>query len=168
MIFLTVGHQMPFDRLVAAVDDWVEESGRLDVFAQIGSARYAPRNFASVATLSPQDFARNVAEASGIVAHAGTGTIIAALRQGRPLLVLPRRATLGETRNEHQLATADYFEKAGYLMAVRETADLAPALERLESFRPSATLVGAASPELLHRLRGFAFGTDEPGTRRSR
>jgi UDP-N-acetylglucosamine transferase subunit ALG13 len=159
VIFLTVGHQMPFDRLVAAVDDWVEESGRLDVFAQIGSGSYAPRNFASVATLSPADFAQHVADASGIVAHAGTGTIIAALRRQTPLLVLPRRASLGETRNDHQLATADYFEKAGYLMAVRETADLAPALERLESFQPSATIQGAASPELLHRLREFAFGT---------
>ena len=69
------------------------------------------------------------------------------------------QASLAETRNDHQLATADYFEKAGYLMAVRETADLAPALERLESFQPSATIEGAASPELLHRLREFAFGT---------
>ena len=163
MIFVTVGHQMPFDRLVRAVDVWAEETGRIDLFAQIGSTSYSPESFASVAAMSPASFHRCVEEASGIVAHAGTGTIIAALRLRKPLLVLPRRASLGETRNEHQLATADYFEKAGYLMAVRDEADLAPALEQLEAFRPSATIEGAASPELLHRLRAFAFPADGRG-----
>jgi hypothetical protein len=33
------------------------------------------------------------------------GTIISALGQGKPILVMPRRARLGEQRNDHQFAT---------------------------------------------------------------
>ena len=43
--------------------------------------------------------------AAAIVAHAGMGTILTALETGKRLLVMPRRAALGEHRNDHQLAT---------------------------------------------------------------
>lgn len=36
MIFVTVGHQTPFDRLIRLVDRWAEENMRHDLFAQIG------------------------------------------------------------------------------------------------------------------------------------
>lgn len=41
-----------------------------------------------------------------IVAHAGMGTIISAMTKGKPIIVFPRIAALGEHRNEHQLATS--------------------------------------------------------------
>ncbi len=37
MIFVTVGEQLPFDRLVRAVDEWAAASGK-EVFAQIGNS----------------------------------------------------------------------------------------------------------------------------------
>ena len=36
MIFVTVGTDSPFDRLMQVVDEWAAASGRTDVFAQIG------------------------------------------------------------------------------------------------------------------------------------
>jgi UDP-N-acetylglucosamine transferase subunit ALG13 len=49
MIFLTVGTQFPFDRLVRAVDE-AFDNGAIDeeVFAQIGETSYRPRNFEQV------------------------------------------------------------------------------------------------------------------------
>ena len=108
MIFLTVGTQLPFDRLVAAVDAWAARNPGVGVFGQIadpGPAGYRPKNFDWVADLDPAAFDARFRAAGCIVAHAGMGTIIGALGQAKPLLVMPRRAHLGEQRNDHQFAT---------------------------------------------------------------
>ena len=53
MIFVTVGHQMPFDRLIAAVDAWAGARGRSDVFAQIGTTSLRPASFNAATTFDP-------------------------------------------------------------------------------------------------------------------
>ena len=90
MIFVTVGHQMPFDRLIRAMDEWAGARARRDVFAQIGRSDFQPKHIRTAPFLAPEDFERSMDEAAAVVAHAGTGTIIAALQRGKPLLVLPR------------------------------------------------------------------------------
>ena len=110
MIFVTVGAQMPFDRLVKAVDQWAASQGRGDV-AQIGSTDYRPSAIQWTRFLDPEKFKHRFETAKVVVAHAGTGSIITALQLGKPILVMPRRANLRETRNDHQVATADRFRR---------------------------------------------------------
>jgi UDP-N-acetylglucosamine transferase subunit ALG13 len=155
VIFVTVGHQMPFDRLIRAVDAWAARAGRADLFAQVGQSQLRPAVFPAQAFLEPDAFQRAMAEAGAIVAHAGTGTIIAALRLGKPLLVLPRRAALGETRNDHQLATARHFASRGLIRAAMNESDLDGELQAIEQFRPAMRLGGGASPELIRCIREF-------------
>ena len=161
MIFLTVGHQMPFDRLVRIVDEWARVSGRGDIFAQIGDGEYWPSWFQAVPFLTPQQFQQRIAGASGVIGHAGTGTIIAALQLRKALLVLPRLAALGETRNDHQVATARYFAERGHILAGYSESEFASLLEGFESFRPSTTLDELGSPQLIRRIRNFALGDAE-------
>jgi UDP-N-acetylglucosamine transferase subunit ALG13 len=158
VIFVTVGHQMPFDRLVKAVDAWAEREGRADLFAQIGEGDYWPSYFPAAPFLTPEQFRQRMNEADGIVAHAGTGTIIAALQLGKPLLVLPRRADLNETRNDHQFATAAHFRKNGSILVAETETELAAKLSDLEEFRPEIRLGDSASPELITHVRSFVFG----------
>ena len=155
MIFVTVGHQMPFDRLVRAMDAWAEQAGRSDCFAQIGDGAYAPRRFPSARFLAPQQFRDHMANARAIVAHAGTGTILSALQLGKPILVLPRRSDLGETRNDHQVATAKHFAAAGHVLAAYDEGALVARMADLEQQRPGPLLGGSASPELLAAIRTF-------------
>ena len=157
MIFVTVGHQMPFDRLIRAVDEWAQTNARTDVFAQVGRGAYQPQNIQAMAFLSPEEFDQKMNEASAVVAHAGTGTIIAALQRGKPLLVMPRQSRLGETRNDHQIPTARHFAGAGYLLAANDETQLPQRICDLEKFTPRATIRGTASPELIGRLRRFIF-----------
>ena len=82
MIFVTVGTQIPFDRLVRTVDEWAGRTGRADVFAQIGDSRFAPRHLEAVPSLSPDEFEARFAAADVVVAHAGMGTILGALEFG--------------------------------------------------------------------------------------
>jgi UDP-N-acetylglucosamine transferase subunit ALG13 len=158
MIFVTVGHQMPFDRLIRAMDEWATTEARTDVFAQVGRSAYQPRAIRATQFLSPAEFERWMDEASAVVAHAGTGTIIAALQRGKPLLVLPRLAKHGETRNDHQIPTARHFADAGLVLAANDELELPARLRELKAFRPRGTIAGSASPELIERLRAFVFG----------
>ena len=158
MIFVTVGGQLPFDRLVRAVDEWAGARGRTDAFAQIGRGAYRPRHLEWTELLGPAEFAQRARAASCIVAHAGMGTILTALEHGKPLVILPRRAALHEQRNDHQLATAERFRgRAGVRVALDER-ELAQALDELGELAPGERIGARASDELLARLRAFAAG----------
>jgi len=157
VIFITVGHQMPFDRLVTAMDAWAHAQHRSDVFAQIGETTSWPRYIQAVPFLTPAQFTTRMNEATCIVGHAGTGTIIAALQRGTPLLVVPRKSSLAETRNDHQFATADFFEREGYVLVARELDQLHAKLDMLPDFTPRSLDRAGADPRLIRRLRHFAF-----------
>jgi len=137
MIFLTVGTQFPFDRLVKAVDEIVSKNG-LDehIFAQVGTTTYRPRNFEAVSSLEKTLFDKHFSEADSIISHAGMGTIMMALESGKPLLVMPRLSKYGEVVNDHQLAIARKFEQLGYLLAAYGAEDVTEKMKQLKSFVP--------------------------------
>ena len=155
MIFVTVGAQMAFDRLVGAVDAWAGEVGRTDVFAQIGPSRLEPRNLEWTRFLPPPEFRVQLERADLVVAHAGMGSILSALEVPKPILVMPRRGSLRETRNDHQVATAERFrELAGVTVAMNE-AELALRLAGAAELRAGPALSRVAPPPLVGALRRF-------------
>ena len=113
MIFVTVGTQGQFDRLIRTVDEWAGLRGRTDVFAQTGPSDYRPEHIRSKPFIDPTEFRKHVESASLVIAHAGMGSIITALEFGKHIIVMPRRADLGEHRNDHQVATAKRFAATG-------------------------------------------------------
>jgi UDP-N-acetylglucosamine transferase subunit ALG13 len=158
LIFVTVGGQLPFERLVRAVDAWAASRGRSDVFVQTGGGAYQPEHARFAASLAPVDFRAALGEARAVVAHAGMGTILSALELGKPLLVLPRRARYHETRNDHQVETARRFAARGMLTAAFEEDELAGLLDRVES-QPTPERISRSAPApILARIRGYALG----------
>ena len=155
MIFVTVGAQMPFDRLVDTVDQWAERRGRGDVFAQIGPTDWRPRCIAWTQFLPPAEFRQRVASASAIVAHAGMGSILTSLELGKPILVMPRRGALRETRNDHQVATARQLADQGKVTAAFDEHELAWKLDELEAILAAERIAAEASPTLLDAIRFF-------------
>jgi UDP-N-acetylglucosamine transferase subunit ALG13 len=153
VIFVTVGTDMPFNRLVRVVDDWSLATGRQDVFAQIGETDWHPEHIAWSRFLQPPEFARRFAEAEVVVAHAGMGTILSALQWGKPILVMPRRASLGEQRNEHQLATARRLVELGKINVAMDETELLAMLDSLGQLRPRETIGAYASDSLITALR---------------
>lgn len=155
MIFVTVGTELPFDRLLRAVDEWAAETGRKDVFAQIGQAAWRPRFIPYAEFLSPAEFNERFVASSVIVAHAGMGTILSALRYQKPILVMPRRAALQEQRNDHQLATAKQLLALGKINVAMDESELRTQLQRLHEL-PVRSHTGAyASASLLAAIRDF-------------
>jgi len=137
MIFLTVGTQFPFDRLVKAIDEWVGSSKINEkIFAQIGNSTYRPKNFEAASELEKSLFDEYFNRADGIISHAGMGTITMAMERKKPLLVMPRLKKYGEVVNDHQVDIARKFEKLRYLLVAYQEADLPMKIEELKTFRP--------------------------------
>lgn len=123
MILLTLGTQLPFPRLVEALDTVAPDLDE-PVFGQIGDSPYRPRHFESVAFLAPQEFRARFDAARVIVGHAGIGTILSGLRAEKPLVLMARRAAQGEHRNDHQLATAAQLGRIPGIHVVEDAASL--------------------------------------------
>jgi UDP-N-acetylglucosamine transferase subunit ALG13 len=161
MIFVTVGNTDPFDRLIRAVDSWIQAREQtVQVFAQIGDGEYIPRHCEYARFLTPLQFQERFREAPFVLSHAGMGTIITALEYQKPLIILPKRAELGEQRNDHQLATARRFRRSATLRVADRETDLPALLEEL--IAATADNGGAttktdwpADPRLIEFVRDF-------------
>ena len=151
---------MPFDRMVQAVDQWAADNSRDDVCAQIGATAYVPKHIQWSATIDPGEFAQRIADADAVVAHAGTGTILTALEAGTPILVMPRRAALLETRNDHQVATAERFLEMGRVAVAMDEHELPGMLDQISNLKAGGVISSQASPELLQALADFVHQAD--------
>jgi len=138
MIFLTVGTQFSFDRLVKAVDEAVGKNGFSErFFAQIGQGcRYKPRNFDYVSSLQKKVFDEYFTQASAVVSHGGVGTIKMALEHNKPLLIMPRLKKYGEVVNDHQVDLARKFGTNGHVLVAYDEKELPEKLMKLKSFSP--------------------------------
>ena len=160
MIFVTVGGQLPFDRLVHTVDRWATQHPPAEVFAQIGNSNEPPTHIEWRKFLSPDEFEAKVREARVLVAHAGMGSILTAMELEKPIVVMPRRAHLGEHRNDHQSATvANLGGHAGITVADDEEA-LLRVLDDLDRLETPSHEPGAEYTRLLDFLRRTI---EEPG-----
>jgi UDP-N-acetylglucosamine transferase subunit ALG13 len=155
VIFVTVGSQMPFDRMIQAVDTWAGEAGRTDVVAQIGETDLRPRNIEWFERVGPAEFEQRCTDADLLIAHAGMGSILTALENGTPVLVMPRRGALRETRNDHQVATAAALSAQGRVMVAMDEVELVAALHNLGPLEASPTISAHATDELLAAVGDF-------------
>lgn len=111
MIFITVGTQLPFDRLLEYFDEWRTEVGYTGkVVAQIGEDSHFSSPLIEIfKTLSSEQYYYWFCQADGIVSHTGMGSILSCLDHDKRGVFLPRQYALGEHRNDHQLDTAQAF-----------------------------------------------------------
>jgi UDP-N-acetylglucosamine transferase subunit ALG13 len=118
MIFVTVGtNEQGFERLVEAA---ATLTGAESVIVQYGSARLtAPsegwRDYLSFAEMSAM-----MNEARCVVANAGVGSILLAHRSGKRPIVMPRRHTLGEAVDDHQVVLAERLSAQGLVTLVND------------------------------------------------
>ncbi|MGY3604070.1 MULTISPECIES: glycosyltransferase [unclassified Bradyrhizobium] len=155
MIFTTVGTQGRFDRLIRTVDEWAGAHGRADVFAQTGPSEYHAGHIRTERFIDATEFRERVEAADLVISHAGMGSIITALELGKRIIVMPRRASLGEHRNDHQLATAKRFAEQGRIIVAFTEQELVDRLDQLQVFHQTERLSAQASPRLISTIRTF-------------
>jgi len=137
VIFLTVGTQLGFDRLVRAVDHWCASRRQIEVFGQIGSSGYQPTHFPAVEWMDRAACTERLRASEAVVSHAGMGTIMQCQDEDKPLLVLPRRASLGECINQHQVSMARKLDRLGLIQVAYDEGELPDKLDCLLERSPT-------------------------------
>jgi UDP-N-acetylglucosamine transferase subunit ALG13 len=144
MIFVTVGTQLPFDRLIAAVDDLASEID-IDFVAQIGNSDYIPKNIQCECFFDPDDVDDYFYKANLVISHAGMGTIINCLRLKKTIIIFPRLKKFFEHRNDHQLDTVSSFKG---IKGVYVATDIYELKQLISNFDNLEKPVGLDNPEL--------------------
>lgn len=153
MIFVTVGTQLAFPRLIAAMDRFAATSDE-EVIAQTGTEDTAYSHLTVRPFMDPVSFDEAFTRARLVVAHAGIGSILSAKRHARPLIVMPRRLEFGEHRNDHQLATARALEDNPGLYVAWAEDDLFRLLGD-RSLTPPKDHLGPQHSALVEGISGF-------------
>lgn len=165
-VFAIAGTQLPFPRLMMALNDWAARRCDAAVLAQTGRdhARYS--HLSAVDFIDQRRFDACLAEADLVVAHAGMGTILSCAELGKPLVVMPRLASQAEHRNDHQADTARRMAHLSNVTVAGDAAELAAALDRLAETRATPGLRDrgseTAAQELVLALRGFIWDREAP------
>jgi UDP-N-acetylglucosamine transferase subunit ALG13 len=150
MIFVTVGtNEARFDRLLAAVAALEVDE---EIVIQHGhSSPLGPPNAIFVDFLPFDEMTAGIRRARIVITHAGVGSVMVALANGKRPVVVPRRKSFGEAVDDHQLQLGRRFGAAGLVTFV-ETVD---ALGDAVAQEQAAASVIPSSSSLSADLRRF-------------
>lgn len=163
MILLSVGTQLPFDRLVTALDRWAARADETEIIAQIGPATYQPSHLRSFDFMAHEDFKRLQKEARLMVSHAGMGSIITALELGTPIIIFARDHRLGEHRNGHQMATLQQFRDCPGVYVAETEDQLLSLLDNAASLVGAKRLTSGAPADFIQQLSAYIDTPCKPG-----
>jgi UDP-N-acetylglucosamine transferase subunit ALG13 len=122
MILVTVGASLfSYDRLMRAVETLSVDE---ELVVQHGPSALDRPDARCIPYLPLQDLAALVREARVVITHAGAGSILLALTNGKRPVVVPRLRKHGETVDDHQLDSARRFAKAGLVTVVEDMQQL--------------------------------------------
>lgn len=157
MIFVTTGTQEPFDRLIQAVDEIAYHLPDVTFNVQAFLHEYEPVNIKVSNFISPAEFDYNINNCKLIIGHAGMGTIISALVNSKPIIVMPRLLKYGEHRNEHQMATAKRMDQLGYIHVAYDEHELVAKVLDLwpDNLKCLHNVGSIASQELMDSIDSF-------------
>lgn len=131
-IFITLGSQkFQFNRLLKAVDELCEKKAVAaeDIFAQIGYSDYTPENYNYKKFLDREEFSVEMGKADIVITHGGTGAIIGAVKKGKKVIAVPRRAKYGEHVDDHQLQLVGQFKEMNLICECDDVEKIGGALE---------------------------------------
>lgn len=150
MILVTVGmHTAGFERLVRKMDE-VAAAINEEVIMQIGHTKYTPRN-AKYFDFTTVEQLKELCQKARVVVTHGAMTIIDALEQGTPVIVVPRLKRYNEVIDDHQLDFARELEREGKVIAVYDVDRLDKALKEVDLQPPELVM----NKTLANALKGY-------------
>lgn len=154
MIFVSVGtNEARFDRLLRAVAELPVDEPLL---IQHGHSVRVERPDAELVDFLPfEGMVEAIRSARVVVTHAGVGSVMVALANGKRPVVVPRRKSFAEAVDDHQLQLGRRFAQAGLVTFVEDPEGLAEALrgeQEAASIVPSASTLTADLSSFLDEM----------------
>ena len=152
-IFLSVGTQLPFDRLVKFAEEVFVK--RDDVYPtwQVGNGGYKPSEGMVYETMDRSLYTKVLEESDLLITHCGIGNIVTATSRGVSVICCPRMTHYGEHRNDHQLDTAEAISQS--IVIVNNAEELQKALdEKIKEIHsgPSRAVVNPINKNFMKSL----------------
>lgn len=151
MILCTVGtHNMPFDRLVTAMDEYAAITNET-VVIQLGCSNYLPKNAEYFQFTTYEHMQALHEKARVVVSHAAAGAIILAIKLDKQLVVVPRSSMYGEHFDDHQTQLAKALKDTGQAVYI-ENPTPASLRDAIEHIKQQGNLV-SGSPQLIKSIK---------------
>ena len=103
-----------------------------EIFAQIGTSKYKPKNYKYKDFISQEEFLEYVNKSDVVVSHGASGSIMKALNAGKKVIAVTRLAKYGEHIDNHQIQNNEAFGENKYVIPVYEMEDLEKAFKSIE------------------------------------
>ena len=134
MILVTLGTQKePFTRLL----DYIENSNIDDeIVVQAGHTKYKSDKMKIFDFVSYDDMKKYIETADFIITHAGTGSILMPLKQGKKVIACARLEKYGEHVDDHQKQIVEVFKDEGYILELDENVKLDSLTNKIKKFTP--------------------------------
>lgn len=158
-IFASAGSRFTMDRLFSGLDKVVNKHPAIRVKAQTGNSSYQSSVLEVIRHLSADKFEDAVRECDIFVSHAGMGNVLLAAQLNKPLIIMPRRVSLGEHINDHQIDTAQAFSYRPGVTIVNNTQELESAILSAMNFSRADNTqelrINDPRKELISTLKAF-------------
>lgn len=161
MILVIMGMDaQPFDRLASTVDE-LQASKAIgeDFFMQLGACTYTPKYARFERYLSFGEVCEKIRQSNVVVSHAGAGSTLVCIQQGKHPIMVPRRARFGEAVDDHQVPFAAKLAEGGLATPVYEMQELPTAIAAVREKSGSSAAMGSAG-ELTRWLEAFWRGLE--------
>jgi UDP-N-acetylglucosamine--N-acetylmuramyl-(pentapeptide) pyrophosphoryl-undecaprenol N-acetylglucosamine transferase len=163
LVFATVGATLPFPRLVNYVLA-ADRDGLLPgkLILQVGDGVALPEGVEAYHGLDFERVQAILERAELVICHAGTGSLITALKAGCHVIAIPRRVELSEHYDAHQSEIAEMFVARELVQSVDDEAQFRAALAALPNRKfAMATTEPAALVDFLERWISPPVGRDQ-------
>ena len=138
MILVTLGTQdKSFSRLLDAIQKEIDKGNIKDrVVVQAGCTKYESKDMEIFDLIPYDEFDKYIKKCDLLITHGGVGSIITGLKNNKIVIAAPRLSKYKEHTNDHQLQIINNFEKAGYILALKDFSKLKDKLEEAKTFKP--------------------------------
>lgn len=151
MILVTVGtNEARFDRMLLTLEATLPDE---ELLVQHGPSPIRPPGATCVDYLPYEELVYAIRRARVVVTHAGVGSIMTALANGKRPVVVPRLQRFGEAVDDHQVELGRRLHEAGLVTLVENPCDVGAALGATDG---SASVIELAPDRrLVAELRDF-------------
>lgn len=143
MILVLLGTQNnSFHRLLEEIEKNVENENIIEeVVVQAGYTKFEPKTTKQPIkifnTIPKKDLDELIEQSNLVISHGGVGSMVTANQKGKKVIAVPRLKKFGEHVNDHQVETIEIFAQRGYVMPIKDVAELEQALKGINNFTPT-------------------------------
>lgn len=156
-IFVSVGSRFPMNRLIKSVEEVLSKHPTLSVTAQVGESNFESEKMRIIQWTDENEFEHEVRHCDIFISHAGMGNILLATQLNKPIIIMPRLASLAEHINDHQVSTAKAFMGRPLVSVANNTQELEQAISDVFKLSPTqkGSFASENKKELIYAIKQF-------------